>query len=174
MNDAIYQGLKLQKDLCAVLTRFRKYRVALVCYVAEMYLQIGWDPHDRKYHKFLWRNINQTKQPDVFEFSSLVFGVNSASFESQFISQEHPLELKDDYPLAADTVLNSTYMGDSMDSVTDGNCGIKPYQELSALWEQASMHARKRLSNSMKVLTKKYLLRIAQMNLTYLKNTFLQ
>ena len=139
-----------------------------------MYLQIGWDPHNRKYHQFLWRNMNQTKQPDVFEFNSLVFGVNSASFEAQFISQEHPLELKDDYPLVADTVLNLTYMGDSMDSVTDENCGIKLYQELSALWEQASMHARKLLSNSTKVLTKKHLLRIVQMKLTYLKNTFFQ
>ena len=75
-----------QKDLCAISTRFRKYPVALVCDVAKIYLQIGLDPQNWKNHWFLCRSINQTKQPDVTEFSSLVFGVNSALFETQFIS----------------------------------------------------------------------------------------
>ena len=52
LNDTIYQGPKLQRDLCTVLTRFRKYPVALVCDVAEMYLRIGLAPQDW----FLWRN----------------------------------------------------------------------------------------------------------------------
>lgn len=48
LSDAIYQGPKLQKDLRAVLTRFRKYPVVLVCDVAEMYLRIGLNPQDWK------------------------------------------------------------------------------------------------------------------------------
>ena len=151
LNDAIYHGLKFQKDLWAVSTRFRKCPVALVCDVAEMYLRIGLDLQDRKYHQFLWRSMDQTKQPDVFEFTGLVFGVNSAPFEAQFISQEDALELKDDYPLATDTVLNSAF---SVESVIDENCGIKLYQELSALWEKVNMHTRKWLSNSPKVFEK--------------------
>ena len=98
--------------------------------------------------------MDQTKQPDVFEFNSFVFGVNPAPFDTQFISQEHTLELKDDYPLAADTVLNSTYMDNRMDSETDKNCSIKLHQELSVLWEKANMHARKWLSNSAEVFEK--------------------
>ena len=150
LNDAIYHGLKLQKDLWTVLTRFRKYPVALVCDVAEIYVRIGLDLQDRKYHQFLWRRMDQIKQPGVFEFTGLVFGVNSAPFEAQFISQD-ALELKDDYPLATDTVLNLTF---SMESVTDENCGIKLCQKLSALWEKVNMHKRKWLSNSPKVLEK--------------------
>lgn len=41
------------------------------------------------------------------------------TFEAQFVSQEHALDVKDAYPLAADTVLD-----DSMYSVADENCGI--------------------------------------------------
>ena len=127
LNDAIYQGPRLQKDLCAVLRRFRKYPGALVCDVAKMYLPIGLDPQYRKYHRFLWSSMN------VLQFNSLVFGVNAAPFEAQFISQEHALKLKDYYPLAANTVQNSTYIDDFIDSVTEKNCGIKLYEELSAL-----------------------------------------
>ena len=54
-----------------------------------MYLRIGLAPQDPKYHHFLWRNIDQTKQPSVFESYSLVFGVNPAFFVAQSVSQEH-------------------------------------------------------------------------------------
>ena len=87
--------------------------------------------------------MDQTKQPDLFETNTLVFGVHPAPFEAQFVSQEHALDLKDAYPLAVDTVLNSTYMDNSMDLVTEKNCGIKLYQEPLTLWRKANMHARK-------------------------------
>ena len=44
-------------------------------------------PQDRKYYRFIWGNMDQTKQPDVFESNSLVFGVNSAPSETQLVSQ---------------------------------------------------------------------------------------
>ena len=37
LNDVIYQGPKLQNDLFNVLLRFRRYPVALICDIAEMY-----------------------------------------------------------------------------------------------------------------------------------------
>ena len=50
LNDNIHQGPKLQHDLFNVLLRFRKYPIAFVCDIAEMYLQIGVAPEDRSYH----------------------------------------------------------------------------------------------------------------------------
>ena len=41
LNDVIHQGPKLQQDLFDVLLRFRRYQVAVVCDIAEMYLRIG-------------------------------------------------------------------------------------------------------------------------------------
>ena len=87
LNTAIHQGSKLQRDLRAVLARFRKYPVAMVWDVAETYLRIWMAPQDRKYYRFIWGNMDQTKQPDVFESNILVFGVNSAPSETQLVSQ---------------------------------------------------------------------------------------
>ena len=139
LNDAIHQGPKLQKDLYPVLTRFQKYQIALACNLAEMYLRIELVPQDQKRHCFLWRNMYQTKQPDLFKASSLVFRVNSAPFEAQFVSQEYALDLKGAYSLAADTILNSTYVDDNMDSVADEKSGVKLHQELSILWEKVNI-----------------------------------
>ena len=117
----IMQLIEIQssRDLYVVLTRFRKYPIALVCVVAEIYLRIVLASQDRMYHRFRWRNMDQTKQPGIFQFNSLAFGVKSAPFETQFICQEHTLKLKDVYPLAADTVLYSTYSDESRESVAD-------------------------------------------------------
>ena len=54
-------------------------------------------------------------------------------------AQSHP---------ASETILKSTYMDDSMNSVLDEVEGIKLYKELSDLWQSAGMNTHKWLSNS--------------------------
>ena len=46
LNDVIQPGPKLQQDLVDILLKFRRYPVALVCDIAEMYLRIGVHPQD--------------------------------------------------------------------------------------------------------------------------------
>lgn len=57
LNDMIYQGPKLQRELFDVLLCFRRYPVALVCDIAEMYLRIKLCPGDRSCHRFLLKLI---------------------------------------------------------------------------------------------------------------------
>ncbi|CAC5373897.1 unnamed protein product [Mytilus coruscus] len=152
LNDTIHQGPKLQPDLFDVLLRLRKYPVALVCDIAEMYLRIKIAPDDRPYHRFLWRAMKSEQVPEEYEFNSVVFGVNSSPFQAQFVSRKHAEMTKDSYPRATETVLKSTYMDDSMDSVINDEQGIELYNQLSQLWEKAGMYARKWLSNSKAVL----------------------
>ena len=70
-----------------------------------------------------------------------MFGVNSSPFQAQYASQKHAGLYKNDFPMAAETVLKSTYMDDSMDSVLNDEQGIKLYNQLSQLWGKlACMH----------------------------------
>ena len=82
----------------------------------------------------------------------MVFGINSSPFHAQDVSQHHAKKNKNEYPLAAETVLCSTYMADSMDSVKTCDEGIKLYKELSELWRKAGIHARKWVSNESEVV----------------------
>ena len=152
LNDIIHTGPKLQRDLFQVLLRFRRFPIAIVCDVAEMYLRISLDPKDRPFHRLLWRDLDQSKQPDIYEFNSLVFGINSCPFQAQLVTQEHARRNYSSFPRPAKTILESTYMGDSMDSTSSEEEAITLYLELSAIWERAGMHARKWLSNSKRVL----------------------
>ena len=154
LNDAIYQGPKLQQELFEVLIRFRRYPVALVCDIAEMYLRIELYPQDRTFHRFLWRDLDSNKKPTEYEFNRLVFGVNSSPFLAQLVSRHHATIYEKAFPKAAETVLQSTYMDDSMDSVLTDELGVDLYEQLSKLWGKAGMHTHKWLSNSPVVLRK--------------------
>ena len=82
LNDVVLQRPKLQNDLFAVLLWLRRDPVALMCDIKEMYLQIKLKQDDQPYHRFLWRSLETNREPDIFEFDRLVFGVNSSPFQA--------------------------------------------------------------------------------------------
>jgi hypothetical protein len=108
--------------------------------------------NDRPFRRYLWRSLNTEDKPKQYEFNTVVFVVDSSPFQAQYISQKHAGLYNNDFPMAAETVLKSTYMDNSMDSVLNDEQGIKLYNQLSQLWGKAGMHARKWLSNSLVVL----------------------
>ena len=152
LNDVIYQGPKLQCDVFDVLLHFRRLPVALVCDIAEMYLRIGMEPSSRPFNGFLWRDLDQSRPPEKYQFNSLVFGVNLCPYKA--VSRKHAMESKEQYPKATETILESTYMDDSMDSAPSDEECLELYDQLSKLWGSAGMHVGKWLSNSERVLEK--------------------
>ena len=148
----IYAGPKLQRELIDVLIRFRRNPVAVACDIKEMYLQVEIAESDRSKFRILWRDLDEAREPEVYEFNRVVFGKNSAPMESQFVAQENAMRHQQQFPKAAETVLKSTYMDDSIDSVETDVEGIELYQQLDALWKLAGMQARKWISNSPEVV----------------------
>ena len=152
LNDTIYAGPKLQQELFDVLIRFRQNPVALACDIKEMYLQVEIEEKDRPMFRMLWRDCDGDRDPEVLEFSRVVFGKNAAPMECLFVAQENARRNQSSYPMAAETVLKSTYMDDSMDSVETEEDGIELCHQLKELWSLAGMQARKWVSNSPKVI----------------------
>ena len=97
-------------------------------------------------------DLNADQDPEVYKFRRIVFGKNSAPTEAQFFVQENARKHKELFPLAAETVLKSTYMDDSLDSTKNDEQGIRLYHELKDLWAKADMQARKWVSNSLTVM----------------------
>ena len=104
LNDMIYAGPKLQQDLFNVLVRFRRNPIGIAWDMKEMYLQIEIEEQDHSHFRLFWRDLDPSREQDVFEFSHVVFGKNSAPMES-FVAQENAQRNQDCYSLAAETVL---------------------------------------------------------------------
>ena len=153
LNEELYAGPKLQNGLFDVLLRFPRFPVAVACDVSEMCLQIRIPIEDRPKFRFLWRNLEVDRKPNIYEFERVVFSDASAPFRAQYVSQENARIYQKEFPHASTTVCKSTYMDDSLDSVRDNQMSIQLFEELQALWAKAGMKARKWLSNSPEVLT---------------------
>ena len=153
LNDVIYAGPKLQSEPIDVLIRFRRKPVAVAYGIREMCLKVEIAESDRSMFRILWRDFDEAREPEVYEFNRVVFGKNSAPMESQFVAQENARRHQEEFPKAAETVLKSTYMDDSIDSVETDEEGIELYQQLEALWKLAGMQARKWISKFPEVVS---------------------
>ena len=87
--------------------------------------------------------MDQLKEPSCYEFQRVVFGLNSAPFEAQYISQKNAKENQKQFPLAVETVPQSTCRDDSMDSMVNEDEAVKLVQQLKELWKKAGMHTRR-------------------------------
>ena len=96
--------------------------------------------------------MDQLKELSCYEFQRQVFGLNSAPVEALYVSQKNAKENQKEFPLTVETVLESTYMDNSMDSMVNEDEAMKLVQQLKELWRKAGMHTRKWLSNSKNVL----------------------
>ena len=148
----MHSGPKLQKDLVDVLIRFRCHPVALVDDISEMFLQVGLAEEDRPYHCIMWRNMEANKRPDIFEFQRLVFGDKSSPYLAQDVCRHHAESYAEIFPEAAKTIIDSMYMDDVMDSVTDIPTAIKLRRDLKELFALAGMWIHKWCSNETVVL----------------------
>ena len=101
LNDVIYAGPKLQRELIDVLIRFRRNPVAFACDIKEMYLQVEIAKSDRSKFRILWRDLDEAREPEVYEFNRVVFGKNSAPVESQFVAQENARRHQEQFPKAS-------------------------------------------------------------------------
>lgn len=75
-----------------------------------MYLQVILLPEDRPLHSFLWRDLNPHQEPEVYEFSRLIFGGCYGPFCAQYVWQRHAEMHGQEYQLASKAVKDNCYM----------------------------------------------------------------
>ena len=152
LNDAIYSGPKLQRELVDVLTRFRKAPVAISADISQMFLQVGLIEEDRPYHRFLWRDLDETKQPKVDEFQRLLFGNTASPFCAQHVLHSHAEANKTTFPEAADTVDNAMYVDDILDSCETISEATDLRRQTTELIAGAGFTLKKWMSNEVQVI----------------------
>ena len=54
LNECLYPGPNLMKNLCGILLRFRLNKVAIIAEIEKAYLQLELDMDDRDVTRFMW------------------------------------------------------------------------------------------------------------------------
>ena len=77
--------------------------------ISRMYHRVLIPERDQHVHRFLWRNFNTQREPDVY--------VKTAPAMAQKALRKTAEEKRDEYPEAAETLTKNSYMDDTCDSV---------------------------------------------------------
>ena len=133
----------MQRDLVNVLLRFRRYPIAIVGDISEMYLQVKIKEEDRSMFRFLWRYLDEKKSPVIHEFTRIMFRMNAVPFVVQYVVRHNAEKHQAEHLLAAETVLESAYRDDTMDSTETEDNAINLYEEWKKLWKLCGMKPHK-------------------------------
>ncbi|XP_068678843.1 uncharacterized protein [Montipora foliosa] len=117
LNDYWMKGPDLLNDLFGVVLRFGENEIAFIGDISKMYHRIRIPEADQHVHRFLWRNLQTDREPDVYVKTVLTFGDKPAPAMAQIALRKTADEARKDFPEAAQVLKDNTYMDDICDSV---------------------------------------------------------
>ena len=115
LNDYWNKGPDLLNNLFGVVLRFREKEVAISGDISKMYHRVLVPEKDQHVHRFLWRNMETEKEPDVYVKTVLTFGDKPAM--AQIALHKTAEENLCSHPQAAKAIKENSYMDDICDSV---------------------------------------------------------
>ncbi len=151
LNDKVYKGPKLINELVSVLLRFRRLQITVAADIKKMFHKLQMPPHDRDFHRFLWRS-SPTEPVKIYRWRSHVFGNAGSPCVAIFAIKEHARKQKLRFPAAADTVIFSTLVDDAMDSCETAQEAEQLLHQLRQMLAQMNMNIKKVVSNSAAVM----------------------
>ena len=119
LNDCWAKGPDLLNSLIGVLIRFRENKIAMIGNIKKMYHTIKMKPIGQHTHRFLWRNMDSSKEPETYIIQRVSFGDNPSGTIATVALRKTAEMGKDLYSHAATVVQENTYMDNIIESVND-------------------------------------------------------
>lgn len=104
-------------NLLGILLRWRERPIAIISDIRKMYNSIHIDLVEQHCHRFLWRNLETDKDPNVYVMTRVNMGDKPAGAISTEAVYKTASMFKDKFPDVAELLLKSTYVDDIVDSV---------------------------------------------------------
>ena len=130
LNDYWMKGPDLLNNLFGVILRFREKETAIVGDISKMYHRVLIPERDQHVHRYLWRGMDASREPDVYAKTVLTFGDKPVPAMAQIALKKTAEEGRNDYPRAAETLKRNVYMDDICESVDT----LAEAQELTGRW----------------------------------------
>ncbi|XP_070854311.1 uncharacterized protein [Drosophila suzukii] len=116
LNSALDKGPQHYKPLPAVLFHFREGAVGVCGDIKEMFHQVLIRPEDRCSQRFLWRDGNDDRDPDVYEMNVMTFGAACSPSAAHYVKTVNALKFRDSDPRAVKAIIDYHYVDDYVDS----------------------------------------------------------
>ena len=150
LNDQLLSGPSLYPHLTKVVNRFRTHSIGMSSDVSKMFREVGLQPSERDFHRFLMRNDSG----DIVDMrmTRLTFGVTSSQFLASKVLRQVADDYEESYPRAAAVVRSNFYVDDCLTGANTLEDTTSLRSELNALLGEAKMKLRKWRTSSEELL----------------------
>ncbi|XP_067205327.1 uncharacterized protein [Linepithema humile] len=151
LNDCLLIGPKLQQDLPAVLSRWRRWRHVYTADIAKMFRQIRVHKKDADFQRILWRPPADAVVRH-FRLLTVTYGLAPAPYFAMRVLKQLALDEGVNYPAAVPILNESIYVDDTLFDADDIDSLIDTRVQLMQLMEKGGFQLRKWASNSSELL----------------------
>eukprot|EP00079_Xenopus_tropicalis_P036905 XP_017950676.1 PREDICTED: uncharacterized protein LOC101733728 [Xenopus tropicalis] len=153
LNDYLLTGPDLTNMLSGVLSRFRKYPIAVMCDIEKMFHRFHVKEEDRDFLRFLWwENGNTNTEPVEYRMKVHLFGAASSPGCANYGMKHLANQNEGNYPSAANFIKKNFYVDDGLVSLQSADSAIKLVKETQELCAKGNLRLHKFISNSREVL----------------------
>lgn len=156
LNDKLHTGPDLLNSLVGVLLRFREQRVGLAADIEAMFHQVQIIEEDQPAMRFLWRNTELERPPDVYQMLVMIFWGASSPCIANYVLRKPALENRQDVAFFVDTIRSvkkNFYMDDPLKSVCDETTAVQMVREITSLLARGGFRLTKWISSTREVLS---------------------
>ncbi|XP_035907255.1 uncharacterized protein LOC118509982 [Anopheles stephensi] len=150
LNDVLLKGPDEVMSLPGVLFRFRLYAVATCADVKEMFLQIRLRKADKHAQRFLWRD-DPAHELETYIVDVVTFGSTCSPATAQYVKNRNAKEHIEQFPRAVESILESTYVDDFLDSFGTVEEACQVAKEVREIFRNGGFELRNWSSNDLMV-----------------------
>ena len=129
-------------NLTGILLRWRENSQVLVGDIRKMYNSVYINDVEQHCHRFLWRNLDDTRPPDVYIIQRVNMGDKPAGAIASEALYKTAHMFQSDYPQVADLLTQSTYVDDIIESVDSLDEAVKLATDTSKVLGEAGFRVK--------------------------------
>ncbi|XP_029340892.1 uncharacterized protein LOC115033071 [Acyrthosiphon pisum] len=151
LNDRLYRGHKLQKNIVDVITHFRFPALVFTANIRQMFRQIQVHGEDQQFQGIVWRD-DSSKPIQSYRLSTVTYGLITSPYHALRVLKQLALDEQNNYPIGSKILLNDFYVDEVMTGGDNLSEVLHKIQELTALLNQGGFELRKWASNHREAL----------------------
>ncbi|XP_071952624.1 uncharacterized protein [Antedon mediterranea] len=142
LNDGFHKGPDFLNSLVTCFLYWRKYGIAVAGDVRKMFNQIALSVRDQKFHRFVWRFGDTSKDIRYFQWLRLPFGDKPAPDISMMAVRLLAEANADSDPIGALRIKDRMYMDDITDSFTKPNDAVEAVEQVTRILRKGSFEIK--------------------------------
>ncbi|XP_044250699.1 uncharacterized protein [Drosophila takahashii] len=147
LNDTLFTGPSIQRDLFAVCLRFRMYKFAFSADIVKMFRQIWVNEKHRNFQKIVWRE-DPSDPIKHFQLCTVTYGTSCAPFLAVRVLEQLAIDHQEEYPNASKILLEDFYVDDVLTGSNSEDELLRNRNELVELMSRANLELGKWVSNT--------------------------